>query len=87
MSHCRQNNPIIVTHQLDLPWPVPYPRQAPPRMASMRMLASHMSSKHMKSFAGMLWKIGVMPRDVQNAWRVRIAYEMYDQTGRFAPCS
>ena len=50
------------------------------------MLAAHMCSKHMKPFAGMPMEIGLVPEDVQNAWHVRFAYGMYDQTGRFVPC-
>ncbi|KGU76778.1 hypothetical protein [Burkholderia pseudomallei] len=53
---------------------------------TFEMFAAHMSSKHMKSFAGMPVEIGLLPEDVQNAWRVRFAYGMYDQNGRFVPC-
>lgn len=53
---------------------------------TFEMLAAHMSSKHMKPFAGMPMEIGLVPEDVQNAWHVRFAYGMYDQTGRFVPC-
>ena len=55
-------------------------------MDTFEMLAAHMCSKHMKPFAGMPMEIGLVPEDVQNAWHVRFAYGMYDQTGRFVPC-
>ncbi len=30
-------------------------------------------------------EIGLVPEDVQNAWHIRFACGMYDQTGRFVP--
>ena len=53
---------------------------------TFEMFAAHMSSKHMKPFAGMSMQIGLVPEDVQNAWHVRFAYGMHDQSGRFVPC-
>jgi hypothetical protein len=53
---------------------------------TFEMLAAHMSSKHMNPIAGMPMEIGLLPEDVQNAWHVRFAYGIYDQTGRFVPC-
>jgi hypothetical protein len=53
---------------------------------TFEMLSAHMSSKNMKPFAGLPMEIGMVPEDVKNAWYVRFAYGMYDQTGRFVPC-